>query len=94
MTDGEYIEYYESGEIFSKIIYLDDKLHGESINYFMSGLISSKCNFIYGEFNGECIYYFLSGELNYKSYYIYDKAVTELEWISYNRNIKLELLGL
>ena len=44
--------------------------------------------------DGEQIGYFNSGEISFKYYYINDKLVSEFEWISYNRNTKLELLGL
>jgi len=65
---------------------------GESIGYYKSGEISSKINYLGGKYHGECIYYFTSGEISRKSYYICGEFVTELEWISYNRNNKLELL--
>jgi len=45
MIDGEYIEYYLSGEIKYKCFYLDGKLHGESIYYFKSGDIASISNY-------------------------------------------------
>jgi len=44
--------------------------------------------------HGEYIQYLLTGEMWSKINYINGEFVTELEWISYNRNIKLELLGL
>jgi len=94
MIDGEYIEYYLSGEIKYKCFYLDGKLHGESIYYFKSGDIASISNYLCGDTHGECIYYHASGKIYLKSLYIYSKGVTELEWLSYNRNIKLELIGL
>jgi len=67
---------------------------GEHIEYYDSGEIQSKCFYLGGEKLCESINYYLSGVIFYKSYYIYGKSVSELEWISYNRNIKLELLGL
>jgi len=94
MKDGEHIEYYTSGEIYSKINYLDGKLHGEYIYYYTIGEISSKINYLDGKLHGEYIGYYSSGEISYKYWYLYGESVTELEWISYNRNIKLKLLGL
>ena len=67
---------------------------GEHIEYYDIGDISSKCNYKDGEKHGEYIGYCPSGEIRYKYYYINGKKVNELFWISYNRNIKLELLGL
>jgi len=92
MKEGEHIEYYESGEIFSKIIYLDGKLHGEYIDYYESGEISSKINYIDGNLHGKFISYYESGEILSKSYHINGKSVTEFEWICYNRNLTLELI--
>jgi len=94
MIDDEYIGYYYSGEINYKCFYLDGKYHGEFITYFKTGEISYKCNYLYGKRQGEYIIYYESGKIRSKYYFIDDKVVTELEWISYNRNIKLELLGL
>jgi len=94
MKDGEHITYYDTDEILSKFNYLGGKFYGECIYYFISGEILSKRNFIDGELHGECISYYESVEISSKSYYINDKFVSEFEWISYNRNIKLELIGL
>jgi len=94
MKDGEHIVYYESGEIKYKCLCLDGKLNGEFIYYSISGEIGSKCNYIYGYRNGESIRYHLSGEIVFKYYYIYGKSVTKLEFISYNRDLTLKLLGL
>jgi len=66
----------------------------EHIDYYLSGEISYKCNYLDGKRHGEYIRYYKSGEISYKYYYIYGKSVTKFEWISYNRNNKLELLGL
>jgi len=93
MKDGEYIEYYDSGEIYYRCFYLGGERHGESIYYYISGEIGTKCNFIGGKLHGESISYDY-GEIFYKSYYLNDIEITEFEWISYNRNKKLELLGL
>jgi len=72
----------------------DGKRNGESIIYFKSGEILSKRNYIDGKLHGECIYYLISGEIESKSNYLYGKRVTELECLCYNRNLKLDLLGL
>jgi len=94
MKDGEYISYYISGDVEYKCFYLDGKRHGESIKYFSSGDISYTMNYIDDNLHGESIIYYKVSEIFYKYYYIYDKVVTELGWISYDRNIKFELLGL
>jgi len=94
MKDGEHIGYYLSGLVRSKRNYLGGKLNGEFIKYYDTGGIYSKYNWLGGKKHGEHIEYYKSGDIWYKSYYIYGKFITELDWISYNRNIKLELLGL
>jgi len=94
MTDGEHIEYYENGEIWFKCNYLGGKLNGEYITYFTSGNISYKENYLDDKKNGEYISYFKNGEITNKCYYIYGIEVSEIYWTSYNRNRKLELLGL
>jgi len=93
MIEGEHIDYYKSGEILSKSWHLDGKLNGESIRYYESGELGSKINYLDGNLHGESISYLISGKI-VKYYYIYGKSVTELEWLSYDRNIKLELIGL
>jgi len=92
--NGVSINYFRSGDIESKSWYLDGKRNGEYIKYFISGDIKCKCNYIDGEVHGEYIYYYINGEVECKYYYICSNEITELDWISYNRNIKLELLGL
>ena len=67
---------------------------GEQIGYFNSGEILSNRNYIDGNRHGEYTNYFIDGEINYKYYHINGKMVTELEWLSYNRNLTLQLLGL
>ena len=94
MKDGEHIGYFNSGEIKYKCNYLGGELHGEYICYYISGEISYKINFIDGKRHGEFTAYYESGEVDFKSYDINGEGVTELEWLSYNRNIKFELLVL
>jgi len=64
---------------------------GEYIEYYISGVIKYKCNYIDDEVHGESIYYYISGNIISKYYHISGEMVTELE---YNRNLKLDLLGL
>jgi len=65
---------------------------GEHIGYYGSGEILHKCLYLDGKLHGECIHYSESGEVEYKYYHIYHEPVTESEWLSYNRNLTLELL--
>jgi len=67
---------------------------GEHIKYYKSGVIYSKINYLDGNRHGESIYYYESGEIYSKYYHIDGKSDTELEWLSYNRNLKFKFLGL
>jgi len=67
---------------------------GEHIEYYKSGVIRSKKYYIDYKYHGEFIYYYRSGEVECKCYHINGDDVTKLVWISYNRNLKLELIGL
>jgi len=94
MNNGEHIEYYSDGEIRYRCNYLGVNRHGEFINYYISGEISSKCNYLGDNRHGESTFYGRSGDILTIWYYIDGKSITELEWLSYNRNLKLEFLGL
>jgi len=93
MKDGEDILYYGTGEILSKMNFLDGKPVGEFTSYYESGEILCKCWYLDGKKHGELITCYSSGKIIY-SYYINGRPVNDSEWTSYNRNIKLELLGL
>jgi len=67
---------------------------GEFIDYYPSGEISCSRYFVDSKLNGVCIVYYESGDICSTHYHINGKLVTKFEWISYTRNIKLELLGL
>ena len=65
---------------------------GEHIDYYVSGEILSKCFILEGNLHGLYIHYYTSGDICSTYYHINGNLVTELEWLSYNRNIKLELI--
>jgi len=96
--DGKLKRIYKSKSKVIGVSYILNKIND---NYF-SGL---ECNYyntdkkpklfvISGKLHGESIGYYENGKLYYKSYYINGDYVSELNWISYNRNLKLDLLGL
>jgi antitoxin component YwqK of YwqJK toxin-antitoxin module len=68
------------------------QLHGEQIGYYSNGKISSKKNYINGEYHGEQIGYHSNGQIFYKYYYINGKFVSQEEWISYDRKIKMKII--
>ncbi|MDC0980952.1 toxin-antitoxin system YwqK family antitoxin [Candidatus Pseudothioglobus singularis] len=67
--DGEYIEYYDNGEIESKSNYKDGHLHGQHTEWGEEGELSAEENYKDGEKHGRQISY-LGGEIfdeeNYK----------------------------
>jgi len=91
MKDGEHIEYYPSGEVYSKRNYLNGHLNGKYIRFLENGEITSKCNYLDHELHGEHINI---NEIPSKSYYINGYSVNQTEWLLYNRNYILEEIGL
>jgi len=92
--NGEYITYYRSGDILSKCNYIDSKKNGEYIEYYMTGEIDFIETYSNGKMNGTSISYYISGEIYSIYYYIDNNRVSDEEWLSYNRNLILESIGL
>jgi antitoxin component YwqK of YwqJK toxin-antitoxin module len=55
IKQGLVIEYYESGEVKSKVNYVDGKEQGELIEYYESGEVKLKVSFEEGKAQGEII---------------------------------------
>ncbi len=75
LTNGEWIGYYENGQIKLKGNYKDGKKNGEQINYYKNGQIELKGNYKAGLENGEWITYYENGQtelkVNYKDGFMY-----------------------
>ena len=78
---GEYIDYYDNGQIYEKCNYTDDKLNGEYIKYYENGQIYEKCNYTNGKINGEYINYYKCGQIYEKCNYTNGKI--NGEYINY-----------
>jgi antitoxin component YwqK of YwqJK toxin-antitoxin module len=77
-THGDYIEYYESGKIKSKIKYVDGKEQGDYILYYESGEIRRIITkYVDGKEQGDDIWYNESGKINRKSKYVDGKRQGE-----------------
>jgi len=87
MKEGENIEYYDTGEIRSKINYSDVEYHVEYIEYYKSGFIKYKCNYLDGKLNLEYIGYYMNGDILYKCNYLHGKL--HGEFIEYYENSEI-----
>ena len=67
--DGEFVEYFENGQLKRKGNFKDDKQEGEYLSYYENGQLKIKCNLKDGKEEGEYLEYYESGELLYKRYY-------------------------
>jgi antitoxin component YwqK of YwqJK toxin-antitoxin module len=62
--DGESIEYFENGQVFTSLNYSNGLLEGEALEFYPETLvIKSKFHFSKGLKNGECITYDESGDI-------------------------------
>jgi len=66
IKQGLVIQYYESGEVESKVNYVDGKEQGEYIEYYESGEVKLKVNYVDGQLQGEVIIYYESGAVEGK----------------------------
>ena len=60
---GEFLTYYESGQLKEKINYKDGKKEGEGLWYYENGQLEEKVNYKEGEKNGEWLNYYDNGQL-------------------------------
>ncbi len=67
--EGEWLFYYESGQLERKVNYKDGKREGERLNYWDNGQLRSKSNFKDGRKEGERLIYHKNGQLIKKSIY-------------------------
>ena len=61
--EGEFLTYYESGQLKEKVIYKDGKKEGEGLWYYENGQLEEKVNYKEGEKNGEWLNYYDNGQL-------------------------------
>ena len=87
--DGEWLEYFESGQLYKKYNYKDGKKEGEQFYYYENGKLRSKVNYRYGKTEGERLWYYENGQLGVKGMYKNDKR--ENEWFFYYENGQLRL---
>ena len=66
IKQGLVIKYFKSGEVMSKVNYVDGKKQGESMTYYASGEVKKKGNYIDGKLQGEHFWYFKSIDFRLK----------------------------
>ena len=86
--NGEFINYYPSGQLKNKQKYVNGQQIGESINYFENGQIESKSFFVKGKYHGESVGYHENGTLRYRMNYVNGKL--NGEYIVYYDNGQIE----
>ena len=68
--EGEYLIFYESGQLSGKGNFIDGKQEGQSFIYYESGELKNKANWIDGKLEGEALMYYKDGLIlekrNYK----------------------------
>lgn len=86
--NGEFINYYPSGQLKNKQKYVNGQQIGESIHYFENGQIEAKCFFVKGKYHGESVGYHENGTLRYRKNYVNGKL--NGEYIFYYDNGQIE----
>jgi antitoxin component YwqK of YwqJK toxin-antitoxin module len=71
---GEWVGYYENGQLRSKVNYVNGNLHGKKFSYYNNGQLRSKENYVNGKKHGEWFYYRHNGLLAKKENYVNGKA--------------------
>ena len=85
---GEWLVYYDDGQLWYKENYKDGELHGEQIYYWSNGILSSKSNYKNGKSHGDDLEYYENGNLRFKGKYKNNKRVGK--WFFYQENGELK----
>ena len=82
--EGEWIAYYDNGQLSYKGNYENGKEEGEWIAYYDNGQLDSKGNYKNGKKEGEWIAYWDNGQLDSKGNY--KNGWVEDVWVSYEKD--------
>jgi antitoxin component YwqK of YwqJK toxin-antitoxin module len=66
---GEYICFYDNGQIYEKCFFKDGKVEGEYISFYENENVFEKCFFKDDKVEGECIKFYEDGEVFIKGFY-------------------------
>jgi len=82
--EGEYVKYYENGNIYIECSYVNGKLDGEYIKYYIDGQIEEKYNYTNGIL--ESIFDYENGKIISKYKYCYkNNEIDKIEYIFINK---------
>ena len=87
---GVVSDYYENGQLASKINLIDGKFNGLEVGYFENGNIKGKINYINNLIHGEFEEYFENGQLKEKANYINGNLNGPSVSYYFNGNLKKE----
>jgi len=82
--NGEYVEYYQNGQISYKYNFKAGKQHGEFVWYNEDGTLVKKANYVDGIQHGEWITYHDNGQIHTKGNFV--NGEEDGEWISYDED--------
>ena len=82
--DGEWVTYYNNGQLFEKGEYKDGKEEGEWVIYSRNGLLITKGEYKDGKRIGEWVDYWTNGNLHTKGEYKDGKRIGE--WVYYHQD--------
>lgn len=74
IKNGEYIDYYEDGQIERINNYKNGEYDGKIIGYYESGQVKFEKNYRDGQFEGRMISYYENGKTKYEAYYKGNRA--------------------
>ena len=75
--EGEWVWYYENGQLESKVTYKNGEREGEYVSYWMNGHLNVKATFKNGKLEGESLYYDEDGQFNWKETHKNGKKISD-----------------
>jgi antitoxin component YwqK of YwqJK toxin-antitoxin module len=80
---GEYVSYYENGQLSYKLNYVNGELHGEGVSYHENGRLFFIENYVNDKKHGEYVDYYedVNGETFHRGNYVNGKR--HGEWVTY-----------
>ena len=88
LRTGEWVEYYDNGQIRYKGYFFEGKREGEWVLYHNNGKLFSKGFYVEGKQTGEWEFYYEDGQLWYKGSFSEGKKTGEFVYYYENGQIK------
>jgi len=73
IINGEYLKWYDNGQMCIKCNYIDGNLNGEYIQWHENGQMWIKYNYINGELNGDYLSWYENGQMREECNYVNGK---------------------